>query len=161
MPEEYTGGTPPLRVLFWVPSRATDLLVPTVSSSRLERRGSRSTSVVGRLRPGITIEQADAEVRAIGVNLATEYPDTNTDRGITVIGAADVRIDPGADQMMRPAAGVLMVIVALVLLIACANIANMTLARASVRRPEIAVRLALGAGRWRLIRQLLTESAVL
>ena len=161
VPEQYTGGTPPLRVHFWVPSRAADLLVPAVSTSRLERRGSHDTYVIGRLRPGTTVEQADAEVRAIGANLAAEYPDTNADRGIAVLRAGDVRIDPAADQMMRSAAGVLMVIVALVLLIACANIANMMLARASVRRQEIAVRLAIGAGRGRLIRQMLTESAVL
>ncbi len=158
----YSGLVPPLEASFWLPASAGDALRPaTGATSSLERRGSHSFHVVGRLAAGTTIEQATADVVSIGEQLGQDFPDTNGEMGFTLFHASDLRIEPGVDKAMLPAAGVLMGLVGLVLLLACANVANMMLARGSVRRQEIGIRLALGAGRGRLVRQLLTESLML
>ena len=112
----------------------------------------------GRLKDGVTIAQANGEVRGIGANLEKDYPRDNEGKNFVVMRSALV---PGQIGMVTGFLGLLMAIVSLVLLIACVNVAGMLLARAVARRREIAVRLAIGAGRGRLIRQLLTESAIL
>ena len=103
----------------------------------LERRGRRSLMAKGRLRPGTTVEEAEAQLNTIAARLENEYPDTNEGRTVSVVPARDVRIHPFVDQAVTPVALLLMVVVGMVLLIACANVANMLLAKASVRRQEI------------------------
>ena len=127
----------------------------------LEDRGSRWLMVKGRLRPGVTPEQAQAGMDVLGRQLAATYPETSEDRRFTIIPTNDVRLHPMVDRALFPVAALLMAVVGLLLLIVCTNLANLLLAQALARRREVAIRLAIGAGRGRLIRLLLTESLVL
>jgi predicted permease len=127
--------------------------------STLEARGFSGFFVQGRLKPGVTMSQAETDLRAITTQLARDFPNENEGMAVTLSPAGLL----GA-WMRGPVIGyssVLMAVVGLVLLLACANLANLLLARATERRKEIAVRLAIGASRWRLVRQLLTESTLL
>ena len=135
-----------------------DAWIPFVMSNTAEalaRRGSRGFQTLARLRPGISRTQAQAEMDAISRRLEQAYPDTNEKRGVEI-----ARLDEELLGEFRPALRTLMVAVAFVLLIACANVANLLLARSEARQREIAVRAAIGAGWTRLLRQLVTESFV-
>ena len=120
------------------------------------RRDLHRLRAIGRLRPGVTVEQARADFRTIGARLAAAYPDVNKDESIVVNRVLDDLVGD-----VRPALLVLLAAVGAVLLIACANVANLLLAKASSRQREIAVRTSLGAGRSAILGQMLTESMVL
>jgi ABC-type antimicrobial peptide transport system permease subunit len=119
----------------------------------VSKRGRRFLSVIGKLAPGVTIGQARAEMSALAAQMASSYPNTNEGYGAAVVSLKDRVLGNS-----RPALLMLFGAVGVVLLIRCANIANLLLARGAARRHEFALRLALGAGHSRLIRQLLAEN---
>lgn len=157
-PAELDGLLPGLVADFWLPLAMHDRMTEDGGN---DRRGSRSLFLQGRLRPGVEVEEAAAQLAVLAERLAAAYPESNEGRTMTLLPSSEVVFHPAVDGPLFGVAGVLMVLVALVLLIACSNIANLLLARAADRRREIALRLALGSSRRRLLRQLLGESVLL
>jgi putative ABC transport system permease protein len=141
------------------PSRA-ELWTPVGQSARdpgWENRGNHPGLYgMARLKPGVTVEQARAGMESVAVNLEKQYPGPNTGNRVTVTPALENVV-----RDVKPALYILLGVVGFVLLIACANVANLLLAHATTRQKEMAIRTAMGASRWRIVRQLLTESVLL
>jgi predicted permease len=156
-PKDFVGTDVAYGPEFWVPIAMAKVIEP--GSNWLDTRHNNNLFMIGRMKPAVTLAQVKANMEAITLQLAKEHPAENEGRGI-LLSTPGLFIPSIRDASITFAA-VLMVIVGLVLLLACVNLANLQLARASGRRKEIAIRLSVGASRGRLIRQLITEGVLL
>jgi predicted permease len=155
-PANFTGTESVFTPEFWIPSMMQEWIE---SSNGMESRGNGQWLVVGRLKPGIAAAQAQAQLNTVAQQLEKEYP--GNDQGMALRLTPPGLVDPNLRTAVIAFTGALMLTVVLVLMIACSNLASLLLARAAQRRKEIAVRMAIGATRVRLTRQLLTESLML
>jgi predicted permease len=155
-PEKYEGVKFAIRQDFWVPLMTQAKFYGPDPAWETER-GWSNLNLLGRLKPGVTMKQSEADLNRVIANLAVTYPDKVKDIKIQVVTEQDSRFDSLA-KYFNFSALIALCVAALVLLVACANVANLMLARATARTKEIAIRLAIGAGRFHIIRQLLIES---
>jgi macrolide transport system ATP-binding/permease protein len=169
-PATFGGMVPAVTAQMWIPATMAEAVEPlgsqrtsgrSTGDTRFERRGQHWLWLKGRMKPGVTPAQVRSELETMAARLAVAYPETNALERVAVVPTTDVRINPDADRAIAPVGFVLVGAVSLVLIVACGNLANLMLARAAGRKREISLRLALGANRARLLRQLVTDSMVL
>jgi putative ABC transport system permease protein len=158
-PEGFRGTLPIIDPGFWIPMMMQEQAMPN-SPNQIEARGSSFMLGVARLRPGVTIDQARANMDVVLSGLREAYPDSYEDETSRLVLQSEAGLAPEFRGAQVGLSTVIMVVVALLLLIACVNVANLFLARARERQQEMGIRLSLGAARGRIVRQLLTESMV-
>ena len=163
-PRDFVGTEEAFPRQVWIPLMMQASVRPgpaavSNASNPLNNRNARNLDVMARLKHGVTLRQAQAGMNVVASRLAQTYPESNRNFQISLYTAGNGR--PAFRAMLKPVTQILLGVVALVLLITCANVANLLLARAAHRRKEVAIRISLGATRTRLIRQLLTESILL
>jgi predicted permease len=156
-PEDFFGTFVGYRFQFWVPASMQETFDP--GGYQLEDRGARWIEGFVRLKPGVTRAQAQAEIAGVARRLEAAYPLTNRGRGVELLPVWQSPFNPM--EVLLPTLGIALVVVSSVLLIACANVGNLLLLKSFGRRREMTIRLAVGAGRARLVRQLLTEGFIL
>jgi predicted permease len=157
MPEGFYGTFVGWAMQFWVPASMEETF--EAGGYKLEDRGARWIEAYVRLKPGVTPEQAQQEISAAAKRLEADYPDTNRGRGIKLWPLWQTPFNNAGTLL--PTLEIMLVVVVFVLLITCANVGNLLLVRSFARRHEMTVRLAIGAGRGRLLKQLLTEGLIL
>ena len=156
-PEGFYGTFVGWAMQFWVPASMEDTFES--GGYKLEDRGARWIEAYARPRPGVTLQQAQQEISAVSQQLENDYPATNRGRGIQLWPLWQTPFNNA--NTLLPTLEIMLLVVAFVLLIACANVSNLLLVRSFVRRREMTIRLAIGAGRGRLLKQLLTEGLIL
>ena len=166
MPEGFTGTAQIFAPELWLPLGVYDQVAndfETGNKGRLDDRNGRKLMLVGRLKPGMTAAAATPALKALAANLEQAYPVEQKDQTFMVdaLSRFSLSTSPSSGNKIKRLAPLLFGMSGIVLLVACLNLANMLLARGSARRKEIAIRLALGGSRWRIVRQLLIEGFVL
>ncbi len=169
-PEGFGGMFPAVSSQMWIPITMVEEVEPLGNqrgsgggpgANRLERRGQHFLWMKGRMKAGVSVAQVRAEFETMAARLSVDYPETNEFERVWVMATNDVAINPDFDSTLAPVGLVLLGAVGLVLLVACANLANMMLSRSTARSRELALRVAIGAGPGRVVRQLMTESMML
>jgi predicted permease len=145
----------------WIPMSMHDQIITGVTKQFFNERRFLGFNVVARLKPGVTREQASSELHALGTDLERDFPMDNKGRSFKAVPLLEASLNPNFRGIFQRAGALLMTVVGIVLLVACFNIANLLLARASGRKREISIRAAIGASRARILVQLLTEAMVL
>jgi predicted permease len=160
-PASYNGTVNGTAVDFWLPLAALGPVVGSFAAQTLERPQDHWFMIRARLRDGVTVEQARAAMASVSNELAARFAGLDQKRRIAVLPAAGVRIHPSFDSTLVPAAVLLMAVVGLVLALVCSNLAILLLLRGAAQYRDVSIRMAMGAGRGRIVRQFLTESLVL